>query len=146
MDSGDVMFGIILLGFVLCGLTVRAEYWGLRRARAPEKKVIPLSASRRLEESAEQDSAPGADLGKRAAARDGAAARKDADSRPTPPQFALDTQYSVTATEGTSSLTHDANSGKLNLEALPTYPLPIRLNDARSEFDFQGGVPHPKAD
>jgi hypothetical protein len=38
MDSTDVMFGIILLGFVLSGMTARAEYQGLKRGRKPSEK------------------------------------------------------------------------------------------------------------
>jgi hypothetical protein len=34
------------------------------------------------------------------------------------------------------SLTRNANSGKLTLEALPAYPLPIRLDTIWAEFDF----------
>lgn len=36
------------------------------------------------------------------------------------------------------SLTRDALSGNLNLEALPTSPLPIKLDQIWSEFDFEG--------
>jgi hypothetical protein len=36
------------------------------------------------------------------------------------------------------SLTRNANSGKLILEALPTFPLPVRLDEIWSEFDFVG--------
>ena len=39
------------------------------------------------------------------------------------------------------SLTRDAASGALNLESLPTAPLPMRLDTIWSEFDFQGGGP-----
>jgi hypothetical protein len=42
MDSTDVMFGIILLGFVLSGMTARAEYLGLKRERKPLEKSRPL--------------------------------------------------------------------------------------------------------
>lgn len=35
------------------------------------------------------------------------------------------------------SLTRNANSGTLNLESLPTFPLPMRLDDVWSEFDFK---------
>jgi len=35
------------------------------------------------------------------------------------------------------SLTRNANSGKLNLESLPTFPLPMRLDEIWSEFDFK---------
>ena len=37
------------------------------------------------------------------------------------------------------SLTRDAQSGSLNLEALPTAPLPMKLDEIWSEFDFPGG-------
>lgn len=37
------------------------------------------------------------------------------------------------------SLTRDANSGNLNLEALPIEPLPMKLDQIWSEFDFPGG-------
>ena len=46
MDSTDVMFGIILLGFVLSGMTARAEYLGLRRGRKPLEKSRPLAVAR----------------------------------------------------------------------------------------------------
>jgi hypothetical protein len=36
-----------------------------------------------------------------------------------------------------ASLTRNANSGKLVLEALPTFPLPMGLDEVWSEFDFQ---------
>ena len=39
------------------------------------------------------------------------------------------------------SLTRDADSGSLNLEALPIAPLPMRLDTIWSEFDFNGGGP-----
>jgi hypothetical protein len=39
------------------------------------------------------------------------------------------------------SLTRNANSGNLNLESLPTYPLPMRLDEIWSEYDFQGAQP-----
>ncbi len=39
------------------------------------------------------------------------------------------------------SLTRDAKSGKLNLEALPVAPLPMKLDQIWSEFDFEGGGP-----
>ena len=42
MNSTDVMFGIILLGFVLSGMTARAEYLGLKRGRKPSEKNRPL--------------------------------------------------------------------------------------------------------
>ena len=45
MDSSDVMFGIILLGFVLSGMTARAEYLGLRRGRKPSEKSRPLAVA-----------------------------------------------------------------------------------------------------
>src|SRR5260370_615422 len=35
-----------------------------------------------------------------------------------------------------SSLTRNANSGKLILESLPTFPLPMHLDELWSEFDF----------
>jgi hypothetical protein len=35
------------------------------------------------------------------------------------------------------SLTRNANSGNLNLESLPTFPLPMRLDEIWSEFDFK---------
>src|SRR5277367_109322 len=46
MDSTDLMFGIILLGFVLSGMTARAEYLGLRRGRKPLAKSRPLAVAR----------------------------------------------------------------------------------------------------
>ena len=39
------------------------------------------------------------------------------------------------------SLTRDADSGSLNLEALPITPLPMKLDQIWSEFDFNGGGP-----
>ncbi|WP_144160586.1 hypothetical protein [Paraburkholderia sp. BCC1885] len=39
------------------------------------------------------------------------------------------------------SVTRDANSGSLNLEAVPTFPLPIKLDQIWAEFDFQGRGP-----
>jgi hypothetical protein len=39
------------------------------------------------------------------------------------------------------SITRDAASGSLNLEALPITPLPMKLDQIWSEFDFQGGGP-----
>lgn len=39
------------------------------------------------------------------------------------------------------SITRDARSGRLNLEALPITPLPMKLDQIWSEFDFQGGGP-----
>jgi hypothetical protein len=56
MDSSDVMFGIILLAFVLSGMTARAEYLGLERGRKPSEKsrppaVAPLCPSPGLEET-----------------------------------------------------------------------------------------------
>jgi len=39
------------------------------------------------------------------------------------------------------SLTRDAESGNLNLEALPVAPLPMKLDRIWSEFDFPGGGP-----
>ena len=39
------------------------------------------------------------------------------------------------------SLTRDAASGSLNLEALPITPLPMKLDQIWSEFDFKGGGP-----
>jgi hypothetical protein len=45
MDSTDVMFGIILLGFVLSGMTARAEYLGLKRGRKPSEKNRPLAVA-----------------------------------------------------------------------------------------------------
>ncbi len=39
------------------------------------------------------------------------------------------------------SLTRDANSGSLNLEALPIFPLPMKLDQIWAEFDFKGGEP-----
>ena len=39
------------------------------------------------------------------------------------------------------SLTRDAASGSLNLEALPITPLPMKLDQIWSEFDFNGGGP-----
>ena len=39
------------------------------------------------------------------------------------------------------SLTRNANSGNLNLESLPTYPLPMRLDEIWAEYDFQGAQP-----
>lgn len=45
MDSGDVMFGIILLGFVLAGMTARAEYLGLKRGRKLIEKSRPLAVT-----------------------------------------------------------------------------------------------------
>jgi len=47
MDSSDVMFGIILLGFVLSGITARAEYLGLKRGRKSSEKSRPLAVARR---------------------------------------------------------------------------------------------------
>jgi len=35
------------------------------------------------------------------------------------------------------SLTRNANSGHLNLESLPTFPLPMRLDEIWSEYDFK---------
>jgi hypothetical protein len=46
----------------------------------------------------------------------------------------LDDQFLV-------SVTRDANSGSLNLEAVPTFPLPIKLDKIWAEFDFQGRGP-----
>jgi hypothetical protein len=46
MDSSDVMFGIILLGFVLSAMTARAAYLGLRRGRKPLEKSRPLAVAR----------------------------------------------------------------------------------------------------
>lgn len=40
------------------------------------------------------------------------------------------------------SVTRDAASGKLNLEAIPTFPLPMKLDQIWSEFDFKGGGPN----
>jgi len=40
------------------------------------------------------------------------------------------------------SLTRDAESGSLNLEALPVTPLPMKLDRIWSEFDFPGGGPN----
>ena len=37
------------------------------------------------------------------------------------------------------SLTRDAASGSLNLEALPIAPIPMKLDQIWSEFDFPGG-------
>ena len=37
------------------------------------------------------------------------------------------------------SLTRDANSGSLHLEALPIAPLPMKLDEIWSEYDFPGG-------
>ena len=56
MDSTDVMFGIILLGFVLSGITARAEYQGLKRGRKPSEKsraltVTPTGLSGGLEDT-----------------------------------------------------------------------------------------------
>jgi hypothetical protein len=45
MDSTDVMFGIVLLGFVLSGMTARAEYLGLRRGRKPLEKSHPIAVA-----------------------------------------------------------------------------------------------------
>ncbi len=45
MDSSDVMFGIILLGFVLSGMTARAEYLGLKRGRKLSEKSRPLAVA-----------------------------------------------------------------------------------------------------
>lgn len=39
------------------------------------------------------------------------------------------------------SVTRDAASGSLNLEALPITPLPMKLDQIWSEFDFKGGGP-----
>ena len=39
------------------------------------------------------------------------------------------------------SVTRDAASGSLNLEALPITPLPMKLDQIWSEFDFRGGGP-----
>lgn len=39
------------------------------------------------------------------------------------------------------SITRDAASGSLNLEALPITPLPMKLDQIWSEFDFKGGGP-----
>ena len=39
------------------------------------------------------------------------------------------------------SITRDAASGTLNLEALPITPLPMKLDQIWSEFDFPGGGP-----
>jgi hypothetical protein len=41
------------------------------------------------------------------------------------------------------SLTRDTQSGALNLEALPIEPLPMKLDQIWSEFDFKGGGPIP---
>ena len=41
MDSSDVMFGIILLGFVLSGMTARAKYLELKLARKLSEKSRP---------------------------------------------------------------------------------------------------------
>jgi hypothetical protein len=46
MNSADVMFGNILLGFVLSGMTARAEYLGLKRGRKPSEKSRPLAVAR----------------------------------------------------------------------------------------------------
>jgi len=43
------------------------------------------------------------------------------------------------------SLTRDARSGSLNLEALPVAPLPMKLDQIWSEFDFEGGEPKKMA-
>ena len=45
MDSSDAMFGIILLGFVLSGMTARAEYLRLKRGRKPSEKSRPLAVT-----------------------------------------------------------------------------------------------------
>ena len=45
MDSTDVMFGIILVGFVLSGMTARAEYLGLKRGRKASEKSRPLAVA-----------------------------------------------------------------------------------------------------
>src|SRR5271156_5450390 len=45
MDSSDVMFGIILLGFVLSGMTARAKYLELKRGRKPLEKSRPLAVT-----------------------------------------------------------------------------------------------------
>jgi hypothetical protein len=42
------------------------------------------------------------------------------------------------------SVTRDAHSGSLNLEAVPTFPLPIKLDQIWAEFDFKGGGPGEK--
>ena len=39
------------------------------------------------------------------------------------------------------SVTRDAASGSLNLEALPITPLPMKLDQIWSEYDFEGGGP-----
>ncbi|WP_164762438.1 hypothetical protein, partial [Mesorhizobium sp. Primo-A] len=39
------------------------------------------------------------------------------------------------------SVTRDANSGSLNLEAVPMFPLPIKLDQIWAEFDFPGRGP-----
>jgi hypothetical protein len=39
------------------------------------------------------------------------------------------------------SVTRDSDSGSLNLEAVPTFPLPIKLDEIWAEFDFKGGGP-----
>lgn len=49
----------------------------------------------------------------------------------------LDDKYLV-------SVTRDANSGSLNLEALPTFPLPIKLDQIWAEYDFKSGGPGDK--
>jgi hypothetical protein len=41
MDSSDVMFGIILLGFVLSGMTARAKYLELKLGRKLSEKSRP---------------------------------------------------------------------------------------------------------
>ena len=37
------------------------------------------------------------------------------------------------------SLTRDTQSGDLNLESLPIFPIPIKLDQVWSEYDFEGG-------
>jgi hypothetical protein len=49
MDSSDVMFGIIFLGFVLSGMTARAKYLELKLGRRlSEKSGSPAVAPPRL--------------------------------------------------------------------------------------------------
>ena len=45
MDSSDVMFGIILLGFVFSGMTARAKYRELKRGRKLSEKSRPLAVT-----------------------------------------------------------------------------------------------------
>ena len=49
MDSSDVMFGIIVLGFVLSGMTARAKYRELKRGRKPSEKAALLPLPRRAD-------------------------------------------------------------------------------------------------